>query len=350
MSTNDKLAQWKLTSNQPVWSKFYDILALSSPLLWWRCASFKRVKLQPILHSVAAVLIPPAVFSVARLGDKPAISSRSTSMRIAYASWSIAWIYSASCVLLRVFKTVSEFATSRSLAKPSAWECLSSCILSERAYRTSTYDVYLPPALKPTTVPILFFPGASVEHTAYAEPAALLADRGYLVVVVSAAPVNLVDIWLPRFWPVSLRGLQRAVECEHYPAGRSPPWVLMGHSMGSFLCTKLAARWTNVSSMVMWASAPFLEFVEVQIPTDFPTLVVQGTNDAVIQAFGTPEADAEFRRRLPPNTIWHDIVDGTHSGFASYTSNWKPEVDGIEQGEQHRIAVQVTDDFLQGRL
>lgn len=356
------LEQWKIDAQLPPSAKFYNWLAISSPLLWWRCAWFKKIPLQPVFNSILAIVVPSVAFYTLTTSNqtRAASSTIATPRSIVvagccYGAWCLGWTYHAGLTISKVVATIHEFCTSHSLAKPSAWECLASRIRSGRAHRCSTYDVYLPPsqqqdATPPT--PVLFFPGFSVEHTAYAQPAALLSDRGYLVVVVSGEPANLIDMWVPRFWPSNLRRLQRTVERQYFSNARQrPKWILMGHSMGSLLCTRLAARWKNTNTtlcMVLWGSPPFNDFVDEHIPKDLPTLVVQATEDVVISTFSTAEAEKEYWRRLPPNAVLSSIESGLHSGFGSYTTNWKAEVDGIPTEEQHQKAVAITDDFVRG--
>lgn len=210
-------------------------------------------------------------------------------------------------------------------------------------YRKRQYDVYLPPERQENKPSILFFPGAFVPHEAYAEPVSQLADAGHTVVVVNAQLLKLTDHRLPRFRPANLQVIMKSVKRDERH------WVLAGHSMGSFLCTKLATQLPNVRAVVMWGAAPFVQYMgDLSDHSDIRVLVVQASNDIVIDSFATPDLTETFYRMLPSNRTIYEIQDGTHSGFASYQAQWKPEVDGLPVRQQHKEAVDVTVSFLEG--
>jgi hypothetical protein len=103
-----------------------------------------------------------------------------------------------------------------------------------------------------------------------------------------------VDCGLPRFQPAALRRLQRAIEQQYGDCnsdrGPQPEWILLGHSMGSLACTKLATVLDNVKALVLWGSSPFVDFMgDLSCETDIPVLVVQASKDLVIDSFATPE-------------------------------------------------------------
>jgi pimeloyl-ACP methyl ester carboxylesterase len=254
---------------------------------------------------------------------------------------------------------------------------------SGRVYRTRRYDVYLPPPAPAGTSAststsnhshaILFLPGAGVEHVAYSAPATLLSNAGYTVVVVSAEPLLM---GLPELGTTvsAMRRIQQAVERRHYhsafPSKRAArkntgitprlkmTWALLGHSMGSFTACQLAEEFckSNMgdteanSKVVMWGSAPFIDYLpDLSGQQRLPILVVQGSRDVIIQAFGTEELTKLFWQRLPEDSAELVLAGGTHSGFANYLAlRPQREEDGINNNEeQHRQAVQATVDFLQ---
>jgi Alpha/beta hydrolase family len=334
-SASDELTAWKRVARQPWLTVLLDRLSLLHPITWWRLALFKRIDLKPALYSAAAVALPAACISLRC--DRSADYLKTYLM----SPWTLAWMWKVAATAKKVADVLKDLHATQNEADPLAWKFLASRVQEGRAYRERRYDVYLPknPA---NARPILFFTGAYVEHVAYAEPASLLADDGYLVVVVSAEPLRIIDTWLPRFQPYSLRGVQRSIERRH---GCTSDWVFAGHSMGSFACTKLATA-LGVKTIVMWGSAPFVDFMADISATEIRVLVVQATKDMIIDMFATPEATRRFWELLPASTARHDIVDGTHSGFGNYTSTWKPELDGIPVAEQHSEAIRATLDFL----
>jgi len=228
-----------------------------SPVTWWRAAAFKRVNLRPLWTSCAAALVLPAPAVLAiywnNSRDTRTAPSKHTSSLLSLwlTPWTAAFAWKASVTLRKWWTARNELMEFKSTTKESAWECLSNELDSGRAYRCRRYDVYTPKAGQRIKRKILFLPGAGVEHAAYSHAASLFARSGYLVVVVSAEPLRLVDEWLlpPRY----LQRICSTIEKRH---GCGNNWVLAGHSMGSFLCTKLA-RPLNVKQIVMWASGKF---------------------------------------------------------------------------------------------
>lgn len=315
-----------------------------SPVTWWRAAAFKRVDLRPLWTSCAALALPPALLAIYIHKRDRTTPSRNTSSLLSLwlTPWTAAFAWKASVTLQKLWTARKELMESKATTKDSAWECLSTEINLGRAYRRRSYDVYTPEVGKRIKQPILFLTGAGVDHAAYAHVASLFAKAGYLVAVVSAEPLRLVDEWLlpPRY----IQRICSAVEKRH---GCGNHWVLAGHSMGSFLCTKLAQT-LNVKQIAMWASAPFLDYVaDISKSNDLQCLVVQAEKDIVIEAFATETAIQRFWELLPSDSVQHTIKGGTHSGFGSYIGAWKPEVVGISEVDQQKEAVQVTVDFLE---
>jgi len=249
-----------------------------SPTSWRSVAKFRQVDLRPLYRSVVlglAALVAPVGYRSLWKGCGSA--ERSTSRRsrsitnpnndscwllLAWGGGTVvmAAIITAAPTLVQLCKARAQVLASRCPTKASAQACLAREIRAGRAYRTDHYDVYLPSAMtaadatatvatttahRQAQPAILFFPGAHVEHAAYAEPAAWLARQGgYLVVVVSAEPLLLVDAV-----PLSnVRRIRQAVEARH---GACDWKCLAGHSMGALRCTQLA-RPLNVRRIVLW--------------------------------------------------------------------------------------------------
>jgi hypothetical protein len=400
----EDLDKWKHIARRP--HAWLDRWQLFLPGPWQVVATFRRLDLSSLptygggilcLSSMMMVMVPslhsmvlPSAYRTNKAG--PMVSSRpspsllptssitlvSTTMLLSSIFWCT---WKMAPPLYNLIAGMKETLSAVSYANPAAWECLASRIERGLAYRRRLYDVYLPPPTMTadrsnSTDPnannnenqkpyILLFPGALVEHVALAQPAARLADAGHVVVVASAEPLRLVDDRLSRFRPRAIRQLQRAVERAHGSGGTTPPeWVLAGHSMGSFLCTRLAGASSlllpRVRSIVLWGSAPFHTFMgDLSARTDLRVLVVQATHDDVIATFATPEKWEMFWSRLPGTmTVVHEIKGGTHQGFANYIPRWKGGggggADGVTDGsiisvdQQHREAVEVTLRFLEG--
>jgi alpha-beta hydrolase superfamily lysophospholipase len=295
--------------------------------------------------------------------------------------WTLGMIWCARSPVRQIWSAVRLTQSLRAATNAAAWQSLVEGVESGRVYRTRRYDVYLPPPSAHTGTPIstsnhphaiLFLPGLGVEHVAYSAPATLLSNAGYTVVVVSAEPLLM---GLPEMGTTvsAMRRIQQAVERRHYhsdfsskmaarkksstPARLKMTWALLGHSMGSFTACQLAQEFckSNMgdteanSKVVMWGSAPFIDYLpDLSGHQRLPILVVQGSRDAIIRAFGTEELTKQFWQRLPEDTAELVLDGGTHSGFANYVALFPlTGEDGINNDEQHRQAVQATVDFLQ---
>jgi Alpha/beta hydrolase family len=361
--------EWKRIARQPFGTAFLDRLSLLHPITWWRVALLKRVEWKPVLYSAMAVAIPLCgciYLTRESTASGNRIHRRETVVWLYLSSpWTLAWTWRAASTVQQLIQVTRAILASQSTTDPIAWQCLASRIAQGRARRARGYDVYLPPPplLRDSLEPklpirfVLFFTGASVEHVAYAQVAGMLSDdataqRRTTVVVVSAEPLRLVDCGLPRFQAATLRRLQRAIEQQYgdrdgSTQGARAEWVLLGHSMGSLACTKLATVLDNVKALVLWGSAPFVDFMgDLSCETNLPVLVVQASKDLVIETFATPEMTRRYWSLLPKTTVRHEIQDGTHSGFANYTSSWKPEYVGMDPKEQQLEAVRTTVTFL----
>jgi len=281
----------------------------------------------------------------------------------------------------------ARFGDMRSRTLPEAWEAIADRVLSDRAFRTRKYDAYLPPppsataatrrsasedSSSPSPVAILFLPGAGVESVAYSRVASMLSDAGFPVAVVSAEPMRIASPDLgydARYLKSVMDDFERRVRRRQHQQRANAPsssaleptfqWVGVGHSLGSFTLSHVAEQ-LGLSTLVFWGSAPFVRALADISQQHRPqqgagqrpgirVRVVQGTNDVVVRMVSTPEATAEYWRRLPGprEEIERVIEGGTHANFASYASAWSArEEAGISRREQHERAVALTVEFL----
>lgn len=266
-------------------------------------------------------------------------------------------LWKSALTAYQVVTTISEISKSRCVAHPDAHNVLCQRLHEQRAYRFYSYDIYLPPLVVPdikarnSNSYIFFLPGAYVDPVSYAQPASLLSDSGFIVVVVSSDPLGIVDTLLPRFCPSNLKSIQRSVE-ERFGSLFSPiyprRWILMGHSMGSLACTKLARHFPDIKDVVLWGSVPFLNYLEdISHLNSVRVLFVHASKDIIMKMFSTPESIQEFWNHLPKSTERYEIVDGTHAGFGNYISSFVEDPDGcLDVAQQHSIAVKETIRFL----
>jgi Alpha/beta hydrolase family len=350
-------------------SRLRNHLTLYHPIVWWRALVMKN---KPLLWSRKDVLVLLSttflgIFSRRFKNQSISTQSHRSTMKLRlfddrfWNCWTLVpfsyLLWKTALTAYHVLTAVSEISKSRCVAHPDACDVLYQRLLEQRAHRFYSYDIYLPPLVVASSVApkrnnyILFLPGAYVDPVAYAQPASLLSDAGFIVVVVSSEPLGIVDTLLPRFCPSNLQSIQRSVEEQFgslfYPIlpGR---WILMGHSMGSLACTKLASHFPSIKDVVLWGSVPFLNYMgDLSHLNSVRVFVVQASKDIIMKIFCTPEAIQEFWNRLPKSTVTFEIIDGSHSGFGSYISSFVEDPDGcLDVAQQHFIAVQETVRFL----
>eukprot|EP00584_Thalassiosira_punctigera_P014530 CAMPEP_0172572422 /NCGR_PEP_ID=MMETSP1067-20121228/135052_1 /TAXON_ID=265564 ORGANISM="Thalassiosira punctigera, Strain Tpunct2005C2" /NCGR_SAMPLE_ID=MMETSP1067 /ASSEMBLY_ACC=CAM_ASM_000444 /LENGTH=261 /DNA_ID=CAMNT_0013364959 /DNA_START=246 /DNA_END=1034 /DNA_ORIENTATION=+ len=258
------------------------------------------------------------------------------------------------------------FANKRQPAFISAQDLLLGRISNGRAQRKKEHDVYLPP---PSTAPmkplvgLVFFPGALVNHTAYASIAAALSDKGILVVVISLEPTRFVaDIEINR--QKAKEAIHDVVRANHVVVDE---WVLAGHSAGAMTALNLAVE--NEEKVI---DASISKAVVCGVgrnetgekgatlrsnSTPFQVLVMNGTEDGILK-FVTKQQHEDFVNLLPPSqddgnndgcvgrTKFVTIDGGNHAQFGDYGPSSMDGTASISSQEQQRIFVEATADFL----
>lgn len=251
----------------------------------------------------------------------------------------------------------------RRKADQSAIDILSKRILSKRAIRFNEFDLYLP--LLPrssrkgyltsshrhtgessSSIPgLIFLPGAYVDHTAYAPIAAMLSDKGIIVVVLSMEPIRLAAPFLGSD-PIDVRQAMkcaskviRMTSCSHHVQ-----WNIGGHSAGAYAALRLA-RQVPVKKCFIWAAGNLEEMVPDLSLMQLEVLTVLASNDKF--AFLTDQMKSRFLSKMPKNTCIKIIMGGNHAGFGAYPSN--ELFDGnneIGKGKQHELVCSITASFL----
>ncbi|KAL3778172.1 hypothetical protein ACHAWO_000545 [Cyclotella atomus] len=257
----------------------------------------------------------------------------------------------------------------------SAKNMLVDLITNKRAKRLETCDVYYPVTKeRKAKVGLVFYPGALVDRTAYAPIAARLAEAGIFVVVANLEPFRLVcslktynskEKVMRMISDSLLLGAEDGSglwEVEN--------WAIGGHSMGGSLA--IASCVNEMSStlkkVVLWGVGSYPHQLMHpckplrDVTSDVDVLLVNGSNDAVINAFGGKPAWDDMEAKLPPRadgsvkpgqgcTIYKTIQGGNHSGCAHYGPQMYPVRDGdrsitLEQQQEHTAKLSV--DFLLG--
>ena len=333
------------TGNRPVPSlkpSLLDKLRWFSPRTWWGIAqlqdalSFCEFNLQSLIHGSLGILLPLLVLTLLRTAQ---LSSSRLLLVTLVSPWTFGSIATIGLELRQMKSTCARWAAIRKPIVDDAREALQHRIRIGRAHHTRRYDIYLPLTFQGQA--LLFFPGACVPHIAYSEVAGLLSDEGLVVVVVSMEPVYMPS---PNLGADAkpMRRIMQQVDHDFlpYPA----EWSLGGHSMGSFAAMRLVSE-LQPSRFVFWGMGPFPEIRTNLSNTNCRVLVINGSNDPLCEY--TPVSHEEFRRALPPHSVYKTIRGGTHDGFATYPND--PIFDGIPgitKEKQHRLVVAATSTFL----
>lgn len=177
----------------------------------------------------------------------------------------------------------------------------------------SFYYSFAPTGAAPARGFILY-PGALVDHRAYAPLARAIAERGFRTVVVEM-PADIAFLGIERATLVRLafRDTKR--------------WALGGHSLGGVAaCTYAKSQPGRVAGLALLASYPSsadnLRFSRM------PVMSIYGTSDGLT----TPAKIEQSKRLLPSSTTYVAIPGGNHTQFGSY---WDGEDAGfLQPGDQ----------------
>lgn len=291
-------------------------------------------------------------------------------------------------------KMAQSYIDNRQESFKSARNLLVERIQMGRAKRHLSCDAYYPTSNTEdddgphAKCGLVFFPGALVDRAAYAPIAALLSDRGILVVVVNLEPFRLV--MTTHDYPlreVTMRTICDAMLLSDGATWTVDEWATGGHSMGSHLA--IAAVTNELSSsmkkVVMWGVMSYPSPLiypcgDLRDVDNAKALVVNGTEDGLIKSTygGSPEEKAaNFESRMPPRylskvspttteedavssrgeergcTYFVTIKGGNHSGCAHYGPQMFPIPDGVRSitlDEQQLQMAELTADFLLDKL
>jgi hypothetical protein len=208
---------------------------------------------------------------------------------------------------------------------PEALEALESD--SQVQVEIDPWLVFRPLEVQPAAG-LIFYPGGRVDPRSYAPPARVIAEQGYLVVIVSM-PLNL-----------ALFSPGRAAEViAAYPEICS--WTIGGHSLGGAMAANFARQnLIQVQGLFFWASYPAssddLSKLDLEVVSVFGTLDGLSTLEKI-----------EFSRPLlPANTHWVAIQGGNHARFGWYGEQPGDNPATISRASQQSEAVRATLDLL----
>lgn len=231
-------------------------------------------------------------------------------------------------LLLMLAMTVVIFFLWVSIASGPMKEAIAALQPDERVtVETSPWLVFRPAGREPDTGLILY-PGARIEHRAYAPAARAMAEQGYLVVVVPM-PLHL-----------AILGAERAKGViDAFPAIQH--WAVGGHSLGGAMAAQFAHRHQDlVEGLVLWAAYPAK--ADDLSASALKVVSISATQDRLTSA-GDIEAS---RVRLPADTRYVVIQGGNHSQFGWYGAQYGDNAPTILRQSQQDQVVAATLELL----
>lgn len=181
--------------------------------------------------------------------------------------------------------------------------------------RTETYYAFGDPN---ATEALIFYPGAKVDHAAYAPLMHALAAKGYLAIVVQM-PFNLAFLDI---------GAADGIRAD-FPAVER--WWVGGHSLGGAMAAQYAAEHANdLTGLVLLGAYTATDLSA----TSLKVCILYGTEDKILDR-SKLEQSASL---LPSTSSMHVIEGGNHAFFGYYGEQAGDGRATITPQEQWRIA------------
>ena len=166
---------------------------------------------------------------------------------------------------------------------------------------------------------MIFYPGASIEPTAYSSIMTMLAERGIDGFIIDM-PADM-----------AIFGQNKADDIyKNYPNYKK--YYLSGHSMGGAMIANYAAKnLEKTSGLFMMAAYPTEDLKSAQ----FPILFIYGTEDGVI----TRSKLETGLTLVPESAVNYEIEGGNHAYFGNYGEQDGDGVATIKPITQQKITV-----------
>ena len=155
---------------------------------------------------------------------------------------------------------------------------------------------------------LLFYPGALVEPEAYAPLARMIAEQGFLTIIVKL-PLRTASFGSQEADVMattrSLMAVNDAVQ----------NWFIAGHSRGGAIAARFAHQYSDsIDGLILIGTSHPKEAAYSLANAAFPVTKIYATNDGLASA-AEVEANAVF---LPAATRWVKIEGGNHAQFGYY--------------------------------
>lgn len=180
----------------------------------------------------------------------------------------------------------------------------------------------------PSNDGFVFYPGGGVDFRAYAPVLRMVAERGFLVVLIRV-PLNLA------FFDVNAAD---EVISKFPDVDR---WAVGGHSLGGVAASSYASSHSeSIEGVVLWASYPANDSLRA---SGVAVASIHGTLDGLATVRDI-EASKDL---LPEDTDFIPIEGGNHAGFADYGFQEGDNPARITPEEQWRLVAEATVNFLE---
>ena len=166
---------------------------------------------------------------------------------------------------------------------------------------------------------MIFYPGASIEPTAYSSIMTMLAERGIDGFIIDM-PADM-----------AIFGQNKADDIyKNYPNYKK--YYLAGHSMGGAMIANYAAKTSNqVDGLFMLAAYP----TENLTAAEYPILFIYGSNDGVVNR----DKLATGLTLTPASAVNYEIPGGNHAYFGDYGEQSGDGTATIKPITQQKITV-----------
>lgn len=251
----------------------------------------------------------------------------------------------------------NDWAENRLEANSSAQEIVMDGLKNGRIFvEPSFFDLFLPPkaisskssnSVLNAKAGLILFPGALVEHRAYASVAKRLSDEGIVVILFNTETFHRLPMSLLGCDLYNVRKAIVVAETKYHLTVQE--WSLGGHSLGGFTAQQLVVQEpTFFRNVILWANYRPL----ILGNTSVNTLVIQATRDGVCESCRKDPERQQFLdsfARIRGRKKLHDIEGGNHGGFGDYAKQTFPNSDKdrtISLEAMHKEIVQVTRAFI----
>ncbi|KAJ8604512.1 hypothetical protein CTAYLR_000920 [Chrysophaeum taylorii] len=225
-----------------------------------------------------------------------AFSFASVAWYVAAGISSLGALYLLFVVLVVIFQRQPAFESAREVVKKG----YKGVAISETAWGLS----FVPP--KESKIGIVYFPGALVDHVAYAPLCARIAARAKAPVFLISVPLRLATL-SPRSCASRARDAKRTTNAAH--------WIYAGHSLGGSAAKAAASKDDQAVGLLLHAS-----YCDARdVPDRVRILQVVAEADKIVTDVCEPDGT-----RVAVSTV----KGGNHAGFAHYGPQTFPRRDG----------------------